>query len=163
MDLCENSLQYLRQCGQRPDGLLGKARRMRFREYPQMIRRKGGMRNERHKLRVLSDDPARLLALLRNEGAGQALAAIGKEPAGPFDPFDDLARNDRDADNLRMRMLLRRAGVYAVILEDDYMPYARVPVKLQEPMPVGLQIRCTCATGYNAMVTSCRGLSISTS
>lgn len=81
------------------------------------------MRNERHKLRVLSDDPARLLALLRNEGAGQALAAIGKEPTGSFDPFDDLARNDRDADNLRMRMLLRRAGVYAVILEDDCMPY----------------------------------------
>jgi hypothetical protein len=97
------------------------------------------MRNERHKLRVLGDDPARLPALLRNEGAGQALAAIGKEPASSFDPFDDLTRNDRDADDLRMRMLLRRAGIYAVILEDDYMPHARVRVKLQEPMAVGLQ------------------------
>src|SRR5258705_2876679 len=116
MDLCENSLQYLRQCGQRPDGLLGKARRMRFREYPQMIRRKGGMRNERHKLRVLSDDPARLLALLRNEGAGQALAAIGKEPAGPFDPFDDLGPKDRDAAKLPMPTLLPSACGFTLIL-----------------------------------------------
>ena len=104
-----------------------------------MIRRERGIGDERQKLGVLGDDPARLITLLRNEGAGQALAAFGKEPPGSFDPFDDLARNNREADNLRMRMLLRRAGIRAVILEHDYMPHARVPVKLHEPMAVGLQ------------------------
>ena len=45
------------------------------------------------------------------------MAAIVEKPPGSLDPFENLARNDRDAGDLRMGMLLRCASVGARFLK----------------------------------------------
>lgn len=53
-----------------------------------------------------------------------------KESASSLGSLYDLPWNDGQADNLRMRMLLRGARIGSVILEDDYMAHARIAIKL---------------------------------
>jgi hypothetical protein len=103
-----------------------------------MIRRQGGVRNERQKVGILGHDPTSLLPLFGNLSTGEAAAGLIIEPAGTLDPFDDLARHNRKANDLRMRMLLGRSGVRSMILENNDMSHTRVAVKIAKPMPVSL-------------------------
>ena len=50
--------------------------------------------------------------------------------------LDDLSWDYRQADNLRMRMLLRSARIGPVILENNYMAHSRVAVKIQKAMAI---------------------------
>ena len=79
---------------------------MRFRKDPKVIGRQSGIRNERHETGILRDDTGNLFALLRNLGAGKALTSLSKKPAGSPNPLNDLSGNDRQPDDLRVRMLL---------------------------------------------------------
>ena len=62
-----------------------------------------------------------------------------KESASSLGSLYDLPWNDGQADNLRMRMLLRGARIGSVILEDDDVAHSRIAIKFCKAMPVPLE------------------------
>ena len=62
-----------------------------------------------------------------------------KESASSLGSLNDLPWNDGQADNLRMRMLLRGARIGSVIFEDDDVAHSRIALKFCKAMPVRLE------------------------
>jgi len=88
-------------------------------------------------LLIFADDPAPLRLLFGQQRTGETLPVLGVETARSLDPLDHLPGDDRQSDDLRMRVLLRSAGVGPVILEHDHMGDARVGRERAKPLDPG--------------------------
>ncbi len=108
-------------------------------EDPHVIRRQGRIRDERDECGSFCDDSALLFPLLRDQRAGEALRGLGEEFSGTMQAIDHLAGDDRQSDDLRVRVLLRGARVRAVIFEQDDVPDSRIGAKGLETMAIRFQ------------------------
>jgi hypothetical protein len=99
----------------------------------------GGERGDGDERFVFGDNAVFLLKLLSNDVAEHAPVLVVEICLGPLNLFAQPPGDDREGDNLRMRMFQRRPCCDAMVLKDKDVPKTLVAPQIGGPIPVGQQ------------------------
>src|SRR5438445_8552226 len=88
---------------------------------------------------VLADYALACFPLLPDDVAKNAALFLVVVMPAVVHLFAHSTRNDGKSDQLRMRMLHRRAGRFSMILEDQYIPKALIVLQIQHAIAIGPQ------------------------
>ena len=103
-------------------------------ELPLDIRKLRERRPAVHQVRVLGHETPAILRFLADDVAEHAAFLGGKVRARAVDLVPHLARHHRQRDQLRMRVVERRPGRGAVILENDDVAEAAILFQIPHPL-----------------------------